>query len=397
MPGSRSRSRYATNIWPGFVDALATLLLAIIFLLMIFVVAQFFLSEALTGRDQALQRLEGQIGELGELLALERKANTDLRTDMERLSEELQASIRSRDDLAGTVRDLTLRAEDAEARTVQLQEELEESFKVIDADKEKIRLHLQRIADLSQEVAALTALRDELQEEIKAAAGKLEETEGKLVEEKNISESARAQIALLNQQMGALREQMAELTAALDKAEKKAAEQNVQIESLGKRLNAALASKVAQLARYRSEFFGRLRDVLGKAKGVRIVGDRFVFQSEVLFATGSAVLGKPGRDQLASLATTLKNMMAKIPDDIDWVLRVDGHTDRIPIRTERFPSNWELSAARAISVVKYLIAKGIPPKRLVAAGFGQQHPIDTAKTKAALERNRRIEFKLTQR
>ncbi len=360
MPGaaSRMRSRQAGVIWPGFVDALATLLMVIIFLLMIFVVAQFFLGKALSGRDESLERLNSQVAELGSLLALERKASADLGRNVEHLSEELQVSIKSRDNLAATVDDLTRRATSAE--------------------------------DRAAKVEALEALKEDLERQIT-------KTEGRLLKEQEISESVRAQIALLNKQMRALNNQIATLNGVLEAAEKKAEKQKVQIKSLGKRLNAALASKVQQLAMYRSEFFGKLREVLGKTQDVRIVGDRFIFQSEVLFSSGSAELGKPGQVQLNRLAKTLTGISDKIPPEIDWVLRVDGHTDRVPIKNRRYPSNWELSAARAISVVKHLIRKGISAKRLVAAGFGEQHPLDARTDKIALRRNRRIEFKLTQR
>ncbi len=228
-------------------------------------------------------------------------------------------------------------------------------------------------------------------------ATKAEASDTALIEERRVSESARAQIALLNQQTAALREQIRQLTATLEVAEDKAREQDVQIVNLGQRLNAALASKVQELQRYRSEFFGRLREVLGDNPDIRIVGDRFVFQSEVLFDSGSAELEEEGRPQLLQVSDTLKKIIEKIPDDIDWVLRVDGHTDSRPIDTVLYPSNWELSAARAISVVQLLIDSGIPPDHLVAAGFGEFHPLDDRNTQEALRRNRRIELKLTQR
>ncbi len=197
--------------------------------------------------------------------------------------------------------------------------------------------------------------------------------------------------------MAALRQTLEKISQALEASEKRATEQNVQIASLGKRLNAALANKVHELSRYRSEFFGRLRDVLGAQKGVRIVGDRFVFQSEVLFAKGAADIGEAGNNQLRQLASTLLAISRKIPSDIDWVLRVDGHTDKDPIKTPRFPSNWELSSARAISVVQFLIEQGLPPNRLAATGFGEFQPLEDRDDEIGKRRNRRIELKLTQR
>ncbi len=426
------RAQRSTNIWPGFVDALATLLLVIMFLLMVFVLAQFFLNEAISGRDTALQKLQSQVNELAELLALGRQENEAMRLNVSQLSDELQASVARQDDLRATLEALTERAEGAEADAKRLKTELDDAFKTIVANKETIEVQLTKLSALSREVATLDALKKELEKEVAVLLSKIRtaeaalaaEHEGKaeserllaeerekaetqstvlaeerklLAEERELSESARAQLALANRQMAALREQLARLSEALDASEKLAKEQNVQIASLGKRLNAALATKVQELSRYRSEFFGRLREVLGDHPGIRIVGDRFVFQSEVLFESGSADLGAAGGTQLAQLASTLAEISSKIPKEIDWILRIDGHTDSIPIKTAKFPSNWELSAARAISVVRFLVGSKIPPNRLVAAGFGKHQPLDTRGDEIANRRNRRIEFKLTQR
>jgi chemotaxis protein MotB len=411
MAAFARRSQRSTNIWPGFVDALATLLMVIIFLLMVFVLAQFFLNETISNRDEALVKLQDQVGELADLLALERRSNTDLRLNLSQLSEELQASVAMRDDLNVTLENLSIRAETAEDEARRLNQTLEDAFTTIQADKGKIEAQLGQLAALHNEVAALTALRDELENEIREKALALNKTEEELieerkranqrqelfVEERKISDTARAQVALLNRQMAALREQLKELSSILAASEHLAEEQEVQIASLGKRLNAALASKVQELSRYRSEFFGRLREVLGEQPGVRVVGDRFVFQSEVLFGSGSAEMAGEGMAQMAQLAATLREISANIPDEINWVMRVDGHTDKIPIATYQFPSNWELSTARAISVVKFLMEQGIPATRLAATGFGEHQPLDPRDDEIAYRRNRRIELKLTQR
>ncbi|MGE4529636.1 MAG: peptidoglycan -binding protein [Rhodospirillaceae bacterium] len=354
----RRARRAPPDIWPGFVDALSTLLIVVLFLLMIFVLAQFFLGQALSGRDAALDRLHRQVDELAELLSIERKSNAEMRLNLTQLSTELANANAKAEGLAT-------------------------------ANEEAQRL--------TADVAALQALKEELEARIKQMDAALGEKDSALAAERRLSEEARAQAALLNQQLAALKNEMARLNAALDASEKLAAEQKIQIANLGARLNQALASKVAELARYRSEFFGRLRAILGSRADVRIQGDRFVFQSEVLFAQGSADLGDDGKRQLAGLAKTLIELSAEIPKDIDWILRVDGHTDKVPIATAQFRSNWELSAARAISVVRFLIDAGLPANRLVAAGFGEYQPIDPGGSEAALRRNRRIEFKLTQR
>lgn len=413
------------NIWPGFVDALAALLLVIIFLLLLFVVAEFYLRETLSGRDAALARLTTQVNELAELLALERDANADLSLNVAQLSSQLQSSVAAQDALALKLDDMTAKAEATEGKLDQARLELEsvrrdiEILRTVREELEAEVAGLGRSLRESEEKAAgleedLTAARDRTKElearlsteqertalaqrEIEEKDTRLRASAEALSEEQKLSAKQLAQIEILNQQIGALRKQLASIGEALDAAEAKVAEQDVQISDLGRRLNVALASKVQELARYRSEFFGRLREILGARQDIRVVGDRFVFQSEVLFASGSAKLGTAGRGQLAHLAKTLKEITAKIPSEIDWILRIDGHTDSVPINTPQFPSNWELSTARAISVVRYLVAQGIAPNRLAATGFGEFQPLDKGGDEIAFRRNRRIELKLTQR
>ena len=428
----RGRIRRNDNIWPGFVDALTTLLLVIIFVLAVFMITHFFLSQALSGRDQALERLNRQLAEIAELLALERRTNEDLRLDVAQLSASLQETTRERDRLA-------LDLEEAESR-------LASAAETTAADRETIEAQLGEIERLKRDIAALTSVRDDLERRVGELAKALEDSESlaaqlrdeskaletrladerertllaqreledrelrlaelqrlynesgdSLSREKELSSEARAQVALLNQQLDAVRRQLARLNAALEAAEAKDREQKAVIADLGKRLNVALARKVEELSRYRSEFFGRLREVLGDRPDIRVVGDRFVFQSEVLFGSGSAEIGDNGQRQLARLAATLLEIAESIPPEISWVLRVDGHTDVLPISTSRFPSNWELSTARAVSVVKFLVERGVPPGRLAAAGFGEFQPLDPRADEIGHRRNRRIELKLTER
>lgn len=388
------RRRRTVEAWPGYVDVLSTLLMVIIFVLMVFVIAQFFLSQALTGREEALERLNRQIAELGELLALERSANADLRLNVAELSAELQSSTAARDELSRRLSIVTEERDQlasslakAQATGAGTDEKLEEAYKVIEADRARIQV-------LLNDIAVLESLRDELKRELLATE---ERAASELAAQKKISEEAQLQVELLNRQLLALRQQIARLSTALEASEAKVREQDVQIVDLGRRLNLALASKVEELARYRSEFFGRLREVLGDRPDIQVVGDRFVFQSEVLFETASAELEEPGKVQLAQFAETLLEIAAKIPPEIDWILRVDGHTDRRPISTFQFRSNWELSTARAISVVNFLESQGVPSNRLVAAGFGEYQPLDPGDSEAAYRRNRRIELKLDQR
>ena len=392
-----SRNQHRPDIWPGFVDALAALLMVIIFLLMVFVIAQFFLNDALTGRDEALERLQVQVSDLADLLSLERQANEELRASTAKLSDELQASISISDGLKKQVKNLKLQAKTAEELAANLKNELALSLSNIGANEEIIESQLTQINALRNDVESLKALREELEEKVTQLLSKVSNKDEQLITEKKLSQTARAQIALLNKQVTALRKQILQIANILEASEKIAKQRRVKIANLGKRLNAALASKVQELARYRSEFFGRLRDVLGSQPGIRIVGDRFVFQSEVLFSKGSDQLESEGQKQIQQLAGTLRAITVKIPKNIDWILRVDGHTDQIPIRTTRFPSNWELSTARAISVVKFLVQRGISPTNLAATGFGEFQPIDPRDTEEAYIRNRRIELKLTQR
>jgi chemotaxis protein MotB len=335
VPLGRSRSRRPSiDIWPGFVDALAQLLMVIIFILLVFSAGQFLLSDALTGRDKALKDLQQQLSELSDLLALERVANADLRASA---------------------------------------------------------------ASLSTELKAAQAERDALKTQLGGLGGRAEEAEKALAAEQQISQAARAQVEQLSASIAALREQLAQIAAALDLSEAKGKDQQAQIAELGRRLNLALATKVQELARFRSEFFGRLREIIGDRPDIRIVGDRFVFQSEVLFTPGSADLGDAAKAQLEPVIAALKAIADKIPKDLNWVLRVDGHTDRRPISTAQFPSNWELSAARAISVVRYAVSQGIPANRVAAAGFADNQPLDPGSGDEAFRRNRRIELKLTER
>lgn len=397
MTASLQRSRRNVDIWPGFVDALATLLMVIIFLLMIFVIAQFFLTDALSGRDAALRRLQGQVSELAELLALEQATSAELAADITRVTAELQASLARSEELSSSLQAVSLRAEKAEREVEDLSRALGEEQTARAADQETLREQSEQLVRLANDIAALEALKQELEKEVASLAGQTEDAKAALLAEQEISQSARAQIALLNQQTAALRQQIEQLNAALEASEALAKKQEVQITNLGQRLNAALASKVQELSRYRSEFFGKLRDVLGDRSGIRVVGDRFVFQSEVLFDPGSAALDPEGRQQILKVAQTLMEISEEIPPEIDWVLQVEGHTDRIPIHTPKYPSNWELSAARAISVIRVLTEAGLPSSRLSAAGFGEFRPIDTGSDASAYTRNRRIELKLTQR
>ncbi len=331
---SRRQRRSTINIWPGFVDALTQLVMVIIFVLLVFTVGQFYLSGALSNRDAALVRLTQQLNQLSDMLSLEKGNNAALQLKLSTLNTELKST---------TAAETT-----AEAKANQLG-------------------------------TALTGTQQQLTQKTQDL-GKAQTT-----------------VDQLNAQVAALRQQLAQIAAALDISEAKTKKQQAQITDLGNRLNQALATRVEELAKYRSEFFGRLRSILANRKDIRIVGDRFVFQSDVLFPTASADLTDAAKQKLTVVAQALTKISPEIPGNIDWVLEVDGHTDPRPINTTQFPSNWELSSARAQSVVRFLIAQGIPADRLVAAGFGQYTPIVKGDTLADYQQDRRIELKLTER
>ena len=379
LTASSRRSRSPVNIWPGFVDALAALLIIVIFLLMVFVLSQFYLQNTLSGREKALDSLTQQVSELAELLSLERQANADLNLSIEQLSAQLQSSLGEKDRMETTIGELTSSLRESKQSVTSLIGDLEGT---------------------NQQMASLQERLIEEQQHNAEALADMEtrhrESKSMLAQERELTRKQRDALDLLNQQIAAMRSQLVALNEALEAAEKKDEENQVKISNLGKRLNVALAGKVQELAKYRSEFFGRLREVLGERKDIRVVGDRFVFQSEVLFDSGSDALGLEGQVQLDRLAETLLEIAVTIPEGLDWILRIDGHTDLVPISNERFRSNWELSAARAISVVKFLVKAGIPANRLAATGFGEFSPLDPQKDEIAFRRNRRIEIKLTQ-
>ncbi|HWB52526.1 MAG TPA: peptidoglycan -binding protein [Stellaceae bacterium] len=338
MAFTRARGRRSNiDIWPGFVDALAQLLMVIIFILLVFTVGQFYLSDALSGRDEALKQLQQKISALADELALEKQTSETLRGN-------------------------------AAALTIQL--------KAAQDERDALTAKLNAAGQLSDQAKDLQA---------------------KLTAEQQTSQAARAQVELLTAEIASLRDQLAKVAAALDASSAKVKDQQDQIVELGRKLNLALANKVQELARYRSEFFGKLSEILGNRPDIRVVGDRFVFQAEVLFAPGKDELAPDAKKQLDPVFDALKAIAAKIPPDINWVLQINGHTDHRPIHNDLFASNWELSTARAIAVVRYAIERGIPADHLAAAGFADNQPIDTGTGDDAYRKNRRIELKLTER
>ena len=379
--GNTRRSENFT--WPGFVDALATLLMVIIFVLMVFVLIQANLAYRVSGQDATLGEMRQQLASLSELLNIERRASADLAADLAKLQIQLETSETDRSTLAAQLAAVqaTLGTRNSELTALS--------------------------AKQAETEAALKAARDTLDERLRA----LQMVEGQLAltEARNRTQqqtmrdleaettASKAEVAQMTMVLAGLRQRIEELTSLLAEKDRQAEEDKVAIANLGKSLNNALASRVQELQQFRSEFFGRLRDVLKGRDDVQIVGDRFVFQSEVLFAPGQADIGPTGQDQLAQLAVALADIAAKIPDDINWVLQVDGHTDNLPVRAGRYTDNWDLSTERALSVVRFLVMQGVPAQRLAATGYGEFQPLASGDTAADRRLNRRIELKITQR
>ncbi len=413
------------DAWPGYVDALSTLLMVIIFVLLVFVLAQAFLTVALSGRSHELDKAQQDLSALADALSLERGKSADLQTSVSQLGKELSERSAERDRLSSQLADVTKafeaassanarlntqladttgQADAARAQLAEMQKQIAELDRTIAIGKDTLQAKISDLATLANQARALTALRDELEKQAQDAAARAmteqqrrEAVQIQLADEKKLGDSARAQIALLNQQIDQLKTQLTAISSSLELTQQQNQAKDAQIANLGQRLNVALAAKVEELQHYRSEFFGKLRTLLSNRSGITVVGDRFVFQSEVLFPVGSADLTAAGVAQMTTLAITIKDIASEIPPDLHWILRVDGHTDPQPVKGGQFPSNWELSAERAITVVRLLIADGVPAEHLAATAFGEYQPFGPGETPDAYAKDRRIELRLTDR
>jgi chemotaxis protein MotB len=420
------------DAWPGYVDALSTLLMVIIFVLLVFVLAQAFLTVTLSGRSHELDKANQQLAALTDALALERDKSSDLQLSIAQLGQTLTARTEDRNQLAARLADAnramqtataanaqlqtqltqtateasTTKTELAEARNqlAEMKQQIAELDRNVTIGKDTLQAKLSELATMATQMRALTALREELEKQAQDSAARAmteqqrrEAVQAQLADEKKLGDTARAQIALLNQHLDQLKTQLSSIAESLELTQTQDKDKDTQIANLGQKLNVALAAKVEELQQYRSEFFGKLRNVLANRNGITIVGDRFVFQSEVLFPVGSADLTRSGVAQMTALAITIKDIAQEIPPDLHWVLRVDGHTDPQPVKTGDFASNWELSAQRAINVVKLLIADGVPPDHLAATGFGEYQPFGPQDAPDAYAKDRRIELRLTDR
>lgn len=418
-------SGQSNSIWPGYVDVLSALLMVVIFVLLIFTFSQFLFSYVLSDQNSEIESLHSRIAEITELLGLEQGKNEQLTSKIAALGDQVEALMVDRARLRGEVEELKgLRAEDQEEMERRLRNiaSLQQDIDALQRLRRKLEADIEKaMASLQQEQQLTRSLRDRnkalqarlaAEEErtvlaqkdidkrdirIQALSALIGEQQESLDKQQRLTADARAEVALLNKRIRQLRDQLSEIRLALEQSESTRQEQEEKIQDLGKRLNIELARRVNELERYRSEFFGRLRTIVGDNPIIKIEGDRFLLQAELLFGSGTAQLGEPGKDQLRRLASLLRELIPNIPDDLEWILRIDGHTDRVPIRSAEFASNWELSTARAVAVVRYLASQGIPEEHMAAAGFGKFHPIDPGDSEAAYRKNRRIEIKLTSR
>lgn len=369
----RGTENNGLEAWPGYVDALSTLLMVTIFVLLVFVLAEAFLSSALTGSNNTIDLLKQQIAELTQSLSMETAKDSTLAQELSALNAQLAQAQAANATLTQQV------AGDAQTITT-----LRNGQKAMQA----------QLDDAQAQAAAAAGRLSSLQTQMLAIAG-TPDAQAKLQAAQKLSAKDEAQIMLLNQQLAALRAQMASLEQALDAAQAADVKDKVQIADLGKKLNEALARKVEELQQYQSVFFRALSQSLKGEKNIKVVGDRFVFESDVLFPVDDATITPRGQAEIADVAKAVNDIAAKIPANVNWVLSVDGYADAQPIKGGPYKSNFDLSSARALAVLDLLIADGVPPNRLVTSGMGSNNPIAKGDTPADYAQNRRIEFRLT--
>ena len=449
-----NRSRLSDFTWPGFVDGLASLLMVFVFVLMVFVIIQANLAFRISGQDTRITALQRDLLELGNILNIERETNSQLlselsdtkvlmsalETDNEQLLSQitfLQEELSDKEEiiiakeadissLSSQLFELEDNLNAARAISEQRGDEIKSLiFRLTANEKEldeksnafkKQQIELKKNLELIEENTALiSTLKSEIsnlsQQNTSNEANLVEKEKLLLIAEKallkkaeeltaanNSSNEAKAEIDKLLINTNTLRQEIQKLNSLLAEKERESINDKIAIADLGKKLNSALASRVQDLQKFRSEFFGQLREILENRSEVRVVGDRFIFQSEVIFATGQANVSDAGKEQLADIASALREIEKSIPENIPWVLQIEGHTDSDPIANSSiFRDNWDLSTERALSVVRFLRSEGISANRLAAAGYGEFQPIDSGNSAASKQRNRRIELKLTQR
>ena len=369
MIANKIRRRHVDYTWPGFVDALSSLLMVIIFVLMIFVLSQFFLSQKMSGQDEALIKLKTNLIELSELLSLERQSTTQLTSHLSILENKI-VKLKNKLELENKL-------------NIKNQDELVKNKVLIDFNDKKIK-ELEQTLDLKIKAILLSK-------------NNMKKKNFEIVEKNDFLKASKDEINRLVSASLKLRNRLSQLQALLSVYKAKDKKDKVKTLNIGKDLNSALARKVEELQKFKSEFFGRVKELIKDRPEIRIVGDRFVFQSEVLFSPGSVEIGSKGQLEMVKLASTLMEIEKSLPTDIDWILQIEGHTDNLSVKAgQTYKDNWELSTKRALSVLRFLIKQGIKPSRLSASGYGSFQPIDKNNNKNGREKNRRIEMKITQ-
>lgn len=449
-----NRSRLSDFTWPGFVDGLASLLMVFVFVLMVFVIIQANLAFRISGQDTRITALQRDLLELGNILNIERETNSQLLSELsdtkvlmsaletdnkqllsqitflqEELSDkeeiiiakeadisslssqllELEDNLNAAraiseqrgDEIKSLIFRLTANEKELDEKSIAFnkqQIELKKNLELIEENTALISTLKSEISDLSEQNNFNEANLAEKEKLLLIAEKALLKKAEELAAANNSSNEAKAEINKLLINTNTLRQEIQKLNSLLAEKERESINDKIAIADLGKKLNSALASRVQDLQKFRSEFFGQLREILENRSEVRVVGDRFIFQSEVIFATGQANVSAAGKEQLADIASALREIEKSIPENIPWVLQIEGHTDSDPIANSSiFRDNWDLSTERALSVVRFLRSEGISANRLAAAGYGEFQPIDSGNSAASKQRNRRIELKLTQR
>ena len=449
-----NRSRLSDFTWPGFVDGLASLLMVFVFVLMVFVIIQANLAFRISGQDTRITALQRDLLELGNILNIERETNSQLLSELsdtkvlmsaletdnkqllsqitflqEELSDkeeiitakeadisslssqlfELEDNLNAAraiseqrgDEIKSLIFRLTANEKELDEKSTAFKKqqiELKKNLELIEENTALISTLKSEISDLSEQNNFNEANLAEKEKLLLIAEKALLKKAEELAAANNSSNEAKSEINRLLINTNTLRQEIQKLNSLLAEKERESINDKIAIADLGKKLNSALASRVQDLQKFRSEFFGQLREILENRSEVRVVGDRFIFQSEVIFATGQANVSAAGKDQLADIASALREIEKSIPENIPWVLQIEGHTDSDPIANSSiYRDNWDLSTERALSVVRFLRSEGISANRLAAAGYGEFQPIDSGNSAASKQRNRRIELKLTQR
>ena len=376
MALNKIRRKHVDYTWPGFVDALSSLLMVIIFVLMIFVLSQFFLSQKMNGQDEALVKLKTNLIELSELLSIERNVTIELTSSLTIFENKINI----------------------------IQNKLEQEKIKNDNNKEKLQENEKTIRLSKIKISELEEILNKKIEEVLTSKNTIISLENNLQKRKSeveiktdILKANKEEINKLTAASIQLRNKLSQIQTLLTAYKAKDKKDNVKTLNIGKDLNSALARRVEELQKFKSEFFGRVKELIKDRPEIRIVGDRFVFQSEVLFSIGSVEIGPKGQLEMVTLASTLVEIEKSLPTDIDWILQIEGHTDNLPVKEgQTYKDNWELSTKRALSVLRFLIKQGINPSRLSASGYGSFQPIDINNNANARKKNRRIEMTITQ-